>query len=207
MFTKDLPTPIARFIESIRCVCGEPQLLPLHEERMLRTLSVFAPEGGLNKRLRARGLIDILSPYITELSTEPCVKLRYLYDAEGIYALSHEVYTPRVIRHIRLVELPDSASYTHKWEDRRLLEVAALASDEEVLFVRRGLLTDTRFSNIVLRLGSELLTPSEPLLRGVMREHLLRSGRIRSARLTPQDWAKAEAHYLINAMLPLPLEA
>lgn len=204
MFAKDLPPTALRFIESIRCILGEPQLLALHEERMLRTLKAYAPHSPLAYALRTRGLIHILSSYLPELPTVPCLKLRFVYTPNGIYAPTWATYTPRSIRHIHLIELPSEANYTYKWEDRRVLAVDGLLEDEEALFVREGLLTDTRFSNVVLSLGGELLTPREPLLRGVMREHLLRSGRIRPAPLTAEDWYRADSYHLINAMLPLP---
>ncbi|MDO4707231.1 MAG: aminotransferase class IV [Porphyromonadaceae bacterium] len=204
MFTEDLPPAELRFIESIRCVLGEPQLLPLHEKRMLRTLEAQVPESTLAKALRTRGLMHMLEPYLAELSTEHCLKLRFIYTPNEICAPRGETYTPRCIRHVHLMSLPVGASYEYKWEDRRVLEVEGMEEDEEVLFVSEGLLTDTRFSNIVLNLGGELLTPRVPLLPGVMREHLLVSGHIRLADLTPEDWYRADNYYLINAMRPLP---
>lgn len=183
---------------------GEPQLILLHEERMRRTLAAHAPGSPLARALAIRGLMHILSPYLADLPTEPCTKLRFVYTPMEICTPIWQTYTPRVIRHIHLVDLPPTADYAYKWEDRRTLEVSGLGEDEEALFVRGGLLTDTRFSNIALHIGGEWLTPSTPLLRGVMREHLLRAGRIHPAPLTPADWLSADGYHLINALLPLP---
>lgn len=206
MFAEDLSPPAFRFIESLRCLWGVPQLIDLHQERMQRTLEANAPDCPLANLLREQGLIHILTPYLSsDLSTIPCAKLRFVYTPDGLCPPSWQAYTPRIIRHIHLIELDPRVNYVYKWEDRRIFEVEGLRADEEVLFVRGGLLTDTRFSNIVLSLDGELLTPSQPLLFGVMRTHLLRLGRIRPADLTPADWRRADAYYLINAMLPLPL--
>lgn len=203
MFTEDLSPTKPRFIETIRYEAGQLHLVPLHEARMLRTLSVHAPTGGLLTKLRSSGLIHILAPYLANLSTSERTKVRFVYDAERIYAPTCTSYTPRVITQIHLCELPSAVCYEYKWENRSCLEVADLGTSEEVLFVRNGLLTDTRFSNIVLQLDGELLTPKTPLLAGVMREHLIAMGRIRPIDLKPEHWFAAEAYYLINAMLPL----
>ncbi len=71
------------------------------------------------------------------------------------------------------------------------------------IFVREGLITDTSFTNIVLKIGGELITPQKALLKGVMREQLLAEGIIKCGDLTVEDLSNCEAIYLINAMLPL----
>lgn len=206
MFTENISSSTPRFIETIRYQFGRLHLVDLHENRMKRTLRAQRQPSPLLSVLEQYGLKRMLEPYLIGLSAKECIKLRFTYDIDQLDTPTLVSYTPRLIKYVKLIDLPDTASYEYKWENRSLLEVEGLASEEEVLFVRNGLLTDTRFSNIVLRLSGELLTPECPLLHGVMREYLIGLGRIRTASLTPMHWVQAESYHFINAMLPLPEE-
>ncbi|WP_370260960.1 chorismate-binding protein [Limnobacter sp.] len=77
---------------------------------------------------------------------------------------------------------------------------------DTVLYSQNGALTETCRCNLVLQLDGGLLTPALEendgvvLLPGVMREVLLRENTLQTARLTVQDFRRAEAVWLINSL-------
>lgn len=184
------------YIETIRIEDGLPYLLALHQERMSRTCG----EKGFP-------LPEI--PCLTNLCPPELMcgmtKCRILYGKEGISDVSFSPYTPRQISSLRIVTAPADLDYHLKQADRSSLEALLMQKGEadEIIILRNGLLTDTSYTNLLLHIGGELLTPRVPLLEGVQRRYLLQSGQIRSADLQIEDLKKAEEILLINAMLPL----
>ena len=71
-----------------------------------------------------------------------------------------------------------------------------------VLFNEDGELTEGSFGNIALKLDGQWLTPRREagLLPGIGREHWLREGRVREARLTQSDWTQASEVAWFNAL-------
>lgn len=195
-----------RFIETIRLVDGVPQLLLYHEQRIVRTLA----EGGQRPPFVLSALVDAIIEDCGQ-SLEGVYKLRFEYDASAVYVPSCVPYKPREVRRLIPCPIDSLGAYRHKWADRSGLAVpsevqAQLDADPtaEVVFTYEGRLTDTRYSNIaLLNHEGSWLTPDTPLLRGVMRQSLLDSGRIREAPLNSEDLAHCQAFRLINAMLPL----
>jgi 4-amino-4-deoxychorismate lyase len=74
---------------------------------------------------------------------------------------------------------------------------------DDILIVKDGYITDTSFSNIVFFDGEKWVTPARPLLRGTMRESLLKRNLIGEENITVDDLNKIKEARLINAMLPL----
>ncbi|MDY3090475.1 MAG: aminotransferase class IV [Porphyromonas sp.] len=194
-----------RFIETIRLVDGVPQLLPYHEQRIVRTLA----EGGQRPPFVLSELVESIVADCTQ-GLEGVYKLRFEYDASAVYVPSCVPYKPREVRCLIPCPIDSLGAYRHKWADRSGLAVpsevqAQLDADPtaELIFTYEGRLTDTRYSNIVLQdAEGHWLTPDTPLLRGVMRQSLLDSGRIREVPLNSEDLAHCQAFRLINAMLP-----
>ncbi|MFT7723687.1 MAG: bifunctional anthranilate synthase component I family protein/class IV aminotransferase [Roseateles sp.] len=71
-----------------------------------------------------------------------------------------------------------------------------------ILWNEAGELTECSFGNLALRLDGEWLTPplSAGLLPGVLRAELLAQGRLREARLTRDDLARAEGLAFFNSL-------
>ena len=106
-----------------------------------------------------------------------------------------------MIRSLRLV-FSDTVDYRFKSTDRLVLSGLLAQRDgcDEVLIVRRGLLTDTSFTNIALFDGEAWYTPAEPLLRGTMRASLLAEGKLRERDIRPQDLVVYQKIMLLNAL-------
>ena len=130
------------------------------------------------------------------------------YNKEEVLEVRSIPYHRRQIQRLRLHKLPEDFSYRYKYADRSFfLNVGqGLSSEEEVLFVRSdGSLTDTTYTNILLELPKgDLITPSQPLLKGTQLSHLLEQGKVQEqAGLTSEDLRRSRRIYLINAMMPL----
>ena len=95
------------------------------------------------------------------------------------------------------------ADYTYKSCDRSALNAlfGQRAGADDVLIVRRGLITDTSIANIALWNGSRWETPEAPLLEGTMRAYLLDEGLITPCAIRPQDLPRYTRVRLFNAMI------
>ena len=183
-------------LESIRYVDSEPELLPLHQERIDRSLAAY----GITPHWR---LADYLAQHPCPASLVGVVKCRLLYDAEPL-EVGYASYHRRTIGSLRAVAAP-ALDYHLKWADRgalqALLELRGEA-DDIVIVNGEGLLTDSSYTNIALRQGNHWYTPRVPLLEGVQRTHLIAEGV-----LIPRDIPLAtlpayDRIALINAMMP-----
>ena len=183
------------FIETIRIQDGHACHLSDHADRMRRTADHFgftAPT--LPQDLEARLPADLRTD---------TVRCRVLYD----HTLREVTFTPYRRRCIERLFAVDAGTtdYAFKYADRAPLTrpQISLAETDELLFIRDGCLTDTSYTNLVLRRGDELVTPDTFLLDGTCRRRLLRTGHIRTARIRLQDLATYDELLLINAMMPL----
>jgi len=107
------------------------------------------------------------------------------------------------VHSLRLVR-DDNIDYRFKYADRRRLQVlfARRGDCDDVLIVKRGLLTDTSYCNIAVYDGLQWWTPDAPLLPGTARQRLLDKGLIREKRIRVEDLPLFKRIRLINAMLP-----
>ena len=183
-------------LESIRYVDGEPELLPLHQERIDRSLAAY----GITPHWR---LADYLAQHPCPASLVGVVKCRLLYSSDPL-EVGYAPYHRRTIGSLRAVAAP-ALDYHLKWADREalqaLLELRGEA-DEIVIVNEEGLLTDSSYTNIALRQGNRWYTPRVPLLEGVQRAHLIAEGV-----LTPRDiplvtLSAYDRIALVNAMMP-----
>ncbi len=183
-------------LESIRYVDGEPELLPLHQERIDRSLAAY----GITSHWR---LADYLTQHPCPASLVGVVKCRLLYDAEPL-EVGYTSYHRRTIGSLRAVAAP-ALDYHLKWADREALQTLLELrgeTDDIVIVNGEGLLTDSSYTNIALRQGNHWYTPRVPLLEGVQRTHLIAEGV-----LIPRDIPLAtlpayDRIALINAMMP-----
>lgn len=187
-------------LETIRVADGAFCLLPLHRRRMQTACRELygcdAPKLSLTQA-------DIPREF-----RRGTVKCRVTYGRE-IVNVEFERYEVRRINTLKLIR-DDAVDYRWKYADRRQLSALhALRGDaDEVVIVRNGMVTDTTFSNLICRAGDRLLTPSRPLLEGVMRRWLIDNRIVEAADITaemlaPDNRAGITEVILVNAMLPL----
>lgn len=183
---------MCRFIETIRIADGKAENLCYNEQRMDRTLRRFFGEHA------PVCLAGVLQPP----KQQGCVKCRIVYDGGGIREIAYAGYAARQVRSLRLVS-SDCICYEYKSENREALNrlFAMRGSQDDVLIVRRGLLTDTSIANVALYDGMRWYTPRQPLLRGTRRESLIDRGVLREADITPAMLSGFSRVRLFNAMI------
>jgi len=185
---------MSQLFESIMVVDGIARHLALHSARMNRSRSqLFGSVPAIN-------LEQVLPPLLR--SASGLCKCRVVYDRE-IRSVECAPYQQRRISGLVLVH-DNEIRYDHKYLDRSTLEkIPGIAETEEAVIVQEGLITDTRYSNIVLADGPIRVTPANPLLRGIQREYLLSIGAIREEEVRVKDIQRFEKVILINAMMEL----
>ena len=145
---------------------------------------------------------DLASLVPDELRTGT-VRCRVVYD----HTLREVTFTPYRRRHIERLFAVDAGTttYAFKYADRAPLARpdVPLGASDELLFVRDGYLTDTSYTNLVLRRGRELVTPDTFLLDGTCRRRLLREGVVHTEPVRLHDLPTYDELLLINAMMPL----
>lgn len=199
-----------RYLETLGLRGGQPHALELHRDRVCRTLlhAGGTPEGHpLLEELVPERLVARLKAELGEgYCADQLYRLSYSYDREGVQELRCLAYEPRQLQRLVLCELPEGFDYSYKYADRSFFEAvqAELQQGELPLFVRPdGSLSDTSYTNIVLRTAADYRTPERPLLEGTERRRLLEAGRISVAPLSVADLSACRGVYLINAMMPL----
>jgi 4-amino-4-deoxychorismate lyase len=128
-------------------------------------------------------------------------KCRVTY-GEEIVSIEWEKYQPRTIRSLRLVE-DDTIDYAYKYKNREALSAlhAQRGSSDDVLIVRKGLVTDTSYANVAFLKGKNWYTPAQPLLPGTQRAFLLDEGMVSSREIRVEDLSQYSAVRLFNAMV------
>lgn len=185
---------MSRFIESICIKDGIIRNPEYHRERMNRSRFKFL---GIEEEIDLDKLI--LSKKIPDSSKYKC---RIVYGIE-IESVEFILYQTKSIRSVRLIE-GNNMEYTYKFLDRKSFELLTdSVTEDEILIIKNGLITDTSFSNIVFFDGKNRVTPTTYLLNGTMRQSLLKSGKIKEERITPNDLKRFISFQLINAMLDL----
>ncbi|HEY8936446.1 MAG TPA: aminotransferase class IV, partial [Cyclobacteriaceae bacterium] len=111
-------------------------------------------------------------------------------------------YQPKSIRSLRIVE-HDRINYEFKYADRRTIDrlFELRKGCDDIIIIKRGLVTDSSFSNIVFKKGKHWYTPWSALLKGTMRQSLLEDGIIEEEEIRKEDLKDFESFKLINAML------
>jgi len=180
-------------IESIKLLDGEFYNLSYHEQRMNRSLKLLC---GLHDQFDLYAFLDEMEKPLSGLH-----KCRIVYD-DQTKDVEFIPYTPKPINSLMVVE-HDRINYEFKYADRktinRLCELRKNCDD--ILIVKRGLVTDASFSNVVFRKGKHWYTPWSPLLKGTMRQNLLERELIIEEEILKEDIKSFESFKLINAML------
>ena len=108
----------------------------------------------------------------------------------------------RPVSSLRLV-VDDEADYRYKSRDRSVLNrlFACRETEDDVLVVRKGLLTDTSICNVAFWNRKQWITPSAPLLAGTKRASLLDQGELVAGDIRPEDLPGYSRIRLFNAMI------
>ena len=180
------------FIETIRVDCGEVRNMAYHERRMNDTRTHFWPESPALQ----------LAGYLPAIPGSGVHKLRIMYGQNGIEEVTCTPYTLRPVRSLALIQA-DDIDYACKSTDRSALNrlFARRGAYDDILIVRRHLLTDTSIANIALFDGSHWHTPQHPLLKGTKRAELLDKGILTEQDIRTEELPAYSTVRLFNAMI------
>jgi 4-amino-4-deoxychorismate lyase len=127
-------------------------------------------------------------------------KLRLVYGRD-VQQVTVERYIRRSIRLLGCV-VADDIDYHRKWADRRELELLreSRPDADDIIIVRRGLVTDSSYSNLAFLGDSGWVTPSEPLLDGTARSRLVREGAMQCRPIAVSELYSFSHVSLVNAL-------
>ncbi|PSL29189.1 aminotransferase class IV family protein [Dyadobacter jiangsuensis] len=174
------------------------------EHRQLKNLSYH--EARLNKTRRELwgyddnwDLAELLP--VPDQVDDTMHKCRIAYDKK-VDNIRWEPYSRRAIRKIRRV-YHDEIDYRYKYDNRDSLNAlyAQRGDADEILIIRKGLVTDSNFCNVAFRDGNRWLTPVSPLLPGTQRALLLDQGIIETTDIRESDIKSFSQIRLFNAMV------
>ena len=184
-----------QFVETIKIEDGKALNLNFHQARMESTMRHFF----------AHTPVPMLSGVLSPTPDMHFYKARVVYGVRGVEDVQYAPYKMREIRSLKLVE-DNEIDYSFKSTDRapRRSRLTARKGDcDEVLIVKKGLLTDTSFTNVAVFDGERWLTPRHPLLLGTKRASLLERQVIKEADISVETLMNAQKVSLINAMIDL----
>ena len=179
--------------ESIKLKDGEYSNLFYHEQRMNRSLKVlYGWQGNIDLK---EFLGNVKNP------GQGLYKCRILYD-NRTKEVEFSPYQVRPVHTLRIIE-HDRISYELKYNDRKTInELFELRKDcDDILIVKRGMVTDSSIANIVFKRNKMWYTPSDALLKGTMRSKLLERKLIQEEEIRVDEIYNFESFKLINAML------
>ena len=160
------PLPMSRYLETFLVAHRRLVRLPEHRLRLARTLRCAPDSPTVSRFLALAAHEALVAPDV------PRLRGRLVYDLRGEASFSLVPYTPRRIETLRLVH-DDHIDYAQKRTDRSALDAcfARRCGADDVIIVRRGLLTDTTVANLALfdPHTARWYTPAAPLLAGTHR--------------------------------------
>ncbi|MCH4213392.1 MAG: aminotransferase class IV [Prevotella sp.] len=182
---------MCQFIETLRIEKERIVNLEAHNQRMNETIRTFFPQASkvdLKKHI-------VLQKHIAR------TKCHIEYN-NTILSISYQPYYPRQVHSLQLTEC-DTINYSYKYKDRSLLQLLynQRRSDDDILIVKNGFITDTSIANIAVYDGIQWYTPAHPLLRGTQRAILLQRGIVKEKDITPQELFNFQKLCTINSML------
>lgn len=186
---------MCRLLETIQLKEGILENLPYHNSRLNAARKELF---GISSAIRLEKEIRI-----------PDELKKGLYRCRVTYAGSiHQVeFLPvqhRSFHSLKIVH-DDHLDYHLKYADRsRLNELYAQREQaDEIVIIRKGLVTDCTIGNLVLFDGEKWITPDTPLLKGTQRQALLDLRLITERRITEGDLSCFQKVGIINALLDL----
>lgn len=184
-----------QFIEVVKVYNGEFVHPQPHIERVAQTTIRF-----FSRPLKLVLTNSLIPPNMRH----GVVKCRIVYNSKVI-SIEFEPYTARDIKTLALIE-SHSIDYRYKYLNRNAINRlwAQRNGCDDILIVKNSLITDTSFTNVVLKdLEGNLYTPTSTLLPGLKRQELLEREVVREKRISVHELQEYKGIYLINTMLDI----
>jgi 4-amino-4-deoxychorismate lyase len=179
-----------KLLETIKIVNGTAPFLAFHNERLNHSRQIL---------FNAQDQID-LKNVITAPSQSGTYKCRVIY-SKTIETVEYSRYQQqRKFKTFKVIE-DDNIAYDFKYLNRENLNRLVRGQADEILIIKRGLVTDTTIANVAFWHQDKWLTPSTPLLKGTTRERLLREKKIVEIPITLEDLNHFSKMAMMNALL------
>ncbi len=154
---------------------------------------------------QAEDTID-LTRYICPPKSKGVFRCRITYDKK-IHNVEYFPYQTKIFQHFKLVD-GGEIDYHFKYANRSLIEGLKTHAKgfDEIIILKNNYLTDTSIANIAFYDGSYWITPQDPLLRGTMREKLLKHHKLITKPIKTEDLKHFSHFALMNAMIGFQLQ-
>lgn len=195
------------FFESISFEKGKASLLEYHYHRMRHTIKTELSLGkiGDKQREKIESFLDTTMFFLRTLippSSKGYFKCRVTYNPYNIDNKSVK-FIPYELSPIKTLQLVDGDNiiYDRKYSDRSQINrlFKKRGSNDDILIVRKGMITDSSYCNILFFDGKGWVTPPS-LLPGVQKAFLLDQKMIREIPIKERDIFKYKSFKLINAL-------
>lgn len=185
---------MSQLFESIRILNGRRYLLDYHSKRMNKSRKEYI---GINDPIDLKKDLKVPDDCKNGL-----FKCKVVFD-QNIQSISFSPYLPKKVITLRLVH-DEGIQYDHKLIDRSNIEKLnkLKAGCDDILIVRKGLITDSSICNIVFLKDGNWVTSKSCLLKGVQRRNLLDKGIVKEVNITLPQLSTFSHFKLINAMKP-----
>jgi 4-amino-4-deoxychorismate lyase len=180
------------FFESIAIVQGKPRNLFFHQARIERTFKHFFPKD------EAHHLEYLL--FKQKFVDAPLVKCKFTYN-ENRFAFYQLKYIPKTFKRFILIR-DDHIDYPFKLTERTALDnhLKKIPAEHQYIIIKKNLVTDSSYSNLIFYDGYRWLTPAKPLLAGTMRASLLAEWKIHDEHIESRNLHLFKKFKLINAL-------
>ena len=176
-------------LETIKCEDGSIANLVYHQQRC---------DKSRKELYSTTNSLDLKSVIIPPKSG--LYRCRVIY-AKNIQSIEYIPYQEKEIQRIKIVS--SSLDYHLKYANREKLSMLLSKHDniDDILIEKDGYLTDTSIANIAFYNGEQWVTPTEPLLKGTMRQKLLDEGFLQTRDIKKEDLIHYSQVALTNAMI------
>ena len=183
------PSSDTLLLETIKCEDGIVSNVKYHQQRFNQSRQELYD---------ITDTIDLAS--IIQAPKQGLYRCRVLY-AQTIQSIEYIPYQEKNIQSLKIV--PSSLDYHLKYANRESLNQLLLAHNDvdDILIEKEGYLTDTSIANIAFHDGKQWVTPTQPLLKGTMRQKLLDEGFLQTRNIKKEDLHHYTQVALINGMV------
>jgi 4-amino-4-deoxychorismate lyase len=180
---------MCRCFETIKAIDGKLQNIFYHQKRFDNTRKALWNQ---EKKILLQKQIVIPS------QGKYRIKVEYDTDIRNVTCKPYE--SKRVFKKIVLRQA--DFLYDFKYCERECFEIKDDIDEvDDILFVKKGFLTDTTIANIALMVDSQWKTPKKPLLKGTMRQKLLEQGLLKEENLSIDKLKTAKKFAIMNALI------
>ncbi len=180
------------FFESIAILNNHIQNLDLHQSRVNQTFFNYYP------KQKPHELISLIS--INTKSSSPLIKVKFKYNANRS-KIEYTEYSTIIHNQFLLYEIPE-LQYHYKYSDRILFNYfdVPAAHQSEIIFIKNGFITDSRYSNLIFHDGYQWIIPEHTLLNGTQRKFCMENNKFNISKIHHSQLNSFKEFKLINAM-------